>query len=322
MKNENIKKLSDALRLSPATVSRAVRHCGGVDSSTRSLVLRNAEEPTTRDGDSIDIYAMLPDLPRYFWEPLGNTLYECLAASERSFKFNLYTRLGDEDAVLHYLKEAERLNAKVLLLSAALTPRVRERIASLARDRLVLLLSEYADLPHTFYIGSDPTEEGKTVGRCWAEHADAAHLPLFLLDCDWHTNARIRTEGFLHAVRERNPQLQFRRIPLSQEVFEQPKLFPSKLAALLAEHTKAIEQLSLYAPIGNLSLPLALGKAGIRERTVCFVQDPEAQDTLYHTVCRQDLSGQAECAVRSALHYLKTGCCPDRKFTFVDSTVE
>lgn len=83
MKDTKIESIAKKLGVSISTVSKAIRHRGGVDSDTRQR-----------------------DVPRYFWRELQKEIQVASNANITPVKINIYTRLRDEETVLEYLDEA------------------------------------------------------------------------------------------------------------------------------------------------------------------------------------------------------------------------
>ena len=321
MKNDTVKRISHDLCLSRPTVSRALRHCAGVDSETRELVLERVQGTVTEASPAaIDVYAILPDVPKYFWSEMLGALGKAATDYACSIKFNVYTKLGDEGAVLHYLNEAEALGARVILLAARITAAIERRLTALSRGRLILLLSEFSSLPHTFYVGADPVAEGYAIGREYCRIDDKGEL--LLLSVAEDANAPLRIEGFLRACREAGRTEDIPSLTLSADIFFSTKLLPAKLAAELAPLTRSDGHITVYASTAIPQLSLALRKAGIADRTSALVHDPESDAPSFVTVCRQNLAAQAVEAIRAAHGYLTCDCCPDAKYRYVPSILE
>lgn len=322
MEDKKSSRLADALGLSRATVSRALRHCSGVDTETRQRILEHCPVTPT-DGISLDLYVILPDVPHFFWGEMQKTVFLGGQEITAARKYNVYTKLGDDDTVLTYLKEAEEKNARILLLSARMTPTVKATVARLARERQIFLLSEFCDIPHTFYFGADPFAEGETLGRLWCQRTP--HRPLRILSAEWQENARLRTKGFLSICRAAGRSEDVSILPLPEETLEIPRLIPSKVAALLSGAQAFPRGFDLYLPTGLPNLALILRKAGISRETRILSHDPEPDalslpfEALY--LC-QDARGQGLAALKAARSFLSGGNCPDRKFTHLPSRLE
>ena len=70
-----ISGLAERLGVSRATVSKAIRHCSGVDTATRERILREMHRSGVSPAAGVcDIYSILPDIPSFFWKELQHGL--------------------------------------------------------------------------------------------------------------------------------------------------------------------------------------------------------------------------------------------------------
>ena len=110
-------------------------------------------------------------------------------------------------------------------------------------------------------------------------------------------------------------------------------MFPARMAALLAQKTendqKNDSKFCFYSPVGMNSLPLAVHKAGLKDKTVllchdCYSEYKEDGKQLYggfSVTCNQDVFAQGLAAIRAASQYVESRNYPDRKEIFVDSCI-
>ncbi|MBE6598712.1 MAG: hypothetical protein E7638_04655 [Ruminococcaceae bacterium] len=319
-------------KFSQATVSRVLRHCGNVDTETRRKILFSGER-TEIDNHSeqrrlgeCDIYVILPDKPMYFWRSLKLGLLRTKTEKEFTAKYNLYTGVRDSDVVLHYLDEAEKLSPKVIIISTIMTDEIRRKLLELQRKSLVFLLSEYADLANAFYFGADNYGDGRRMGELFCKKFGDRN-PI-VLNVENNPNVKRRTEGFLEALRSCGKG-RFSDIPeyfISPEIAVDTKLFPSKLAIMLAEQIESTASACLYIPFGAVYVSRALQKAKCKDRLICLGYDsiigengkPEEGIAL---TMNQNTFAQGEAAIRAAERYLKTGVCPRDKFNYISSSV-
>ncbi len=350
-----LSRLSDVLGVSRATVSKTIRHCSGVDSETRRRILRAAREvdaltPRVRCG----IYCIFPDTPSFFWKELRRGIIagisqnglpkfaDCMRATppgdiSLSVKCNVYTHLRDEESVLAYLEEAEQMDARCIIIAAAVTEPIRVRLTQFCRraDRLVLLLSEYGHVPNAFYIGGDAYEDGAEMARRFLLcHTKAPLNALFCLRVPGNDNVTRRIQGFCDTLPSGViPQ----EIPLAPERLSETKTLPSYLAATLTEAfahgAQGNTSCALYVPLGLPGLMLALEKAGLAARTHCFCHDRNCQDiqkeptsekqTAAHiaAICLQDVYMQGMTAIGCSAEYLRHGLYPCTKVTTVPSII-
>ena len=191
MKNDTVTALAASMGVSKATVSRALNHCGGVDSETRERILAAIGETTVPE---CAIYSLLPDTPGFFWQEMRRGLGDH-EDMRHPMKCSVYTRLRDDYSVLAYLRESVR--ARVLLVAASVTPAIREALTALLPGRLVLLLSEDDGiLTNGFYLGSDAEADGYAMGEVYVRRL-RDHVPYLLtLTPGVNRNVDLRAQGF------------------------------------------------------------------------------------------------------------------------------
>lgn len=309
MKNQSVDMLSKRLQISKSTVSKALRHCDGVDTGTRNRILSEARHCGYRPESDCDIYCILPTVPQYFWKAAARAI-----RSQYTIKYNLYTNVFDTATVLHYLDEAEQMNARVIIVAAQPDAEVKHRLQVFAADRLVIVLSEYSRLTNCFYIGSDLRAEGAAMARLYLKRFPA-HKPLVLRFTD-DCNGTLRTEGFMQALTAADTD--FILFPPIENSFyrENVGTVPARLAALLSQIADKAEKYCLYCPVGGINAPRAVRKAGMSGRTVCIGHDanPAAvRDGEFAAVCLQDIAEQAHAAALAADEYLQSAKFPPQK---------
>lgn len=345
-----ISGLAERLGVSRATVSKTVRHCSGVDTATRERILREMRRIGIPPAAGVcDIYSILPDIPSFFWKGLQHGLAaetEALAGKALTVKTNVYSKPRDDETVLYYLEEAEAMQARCIVIAAVITERIREKLCAVCRraDRLVLLLSEYGDVPNSFYIGSDAYADGAEMARRFAQfrktrysvpqQADSPSLSV--LSVDGNKNVTERLMGFrdtlaaLPETRHTEPRI----LTLDAYRLSAVKTLPSYLAAVLSEisvpHVSGTDPdtaFYLYVPMGCSGLPLALKKAGIAGNTVCFCHDTIPDSRVSGTgafsacICLQNVEEQGRAAARCAVDYIMKSMYPARKKQIVPSLI-
>ena len=326
MEKNTIAEISKRLNISSSTTGRVLRHCSGVDSEIRQRILREVGRPAAEISDRRAVYAILPDVPRYFWQPLKKGVLDTLRGTGVTYKINICAQAGDESTVLWYLDEAEALNSQIILLAAHVTPAIHRRLETMTDRRLILLLNNEYKLVNSFYVGSNTYGDGCAMGRCYAQHY--RHRPLLMLTLPGNANAERRVDGFMDALREADPCLAdgVRRVKLDQQIFKNLKLLPSKLALIMMEAAGAYEKLCIYSPTGIPQFPLALVKAKLTERAVCLCQDcyikPGSTDAGRIVTCDQDGYAQGQTAAELILDFLAHGVYPKQKRTYVPSRID
>ena len=255
MNDTTIESIAKKLNISKSMVSKVLRHCGGIDSDTRQRILTEAHDMIERDYGECAIYFILPDIPQYFWKPVRQGIADATDQLDIPVKCNVYTKASDEATVLKYLDEAERLNAKSIILAAHITPAIRQKLEHLVIGRLIILLSEYCELANTFYIGSDAYSEGYTIGKHYASHYADRKFIMFTRPGNYNIEKRV--EGFCQAVKEMIPDLMDKAlcIELDDKIFKDFKLLPSKLAPLLVEAAEKHDKICIYSPMGLPQFP-------------------------------------------------------------------
>lgn len=309
--NDTTKALAQKMNVSRSTVSRALRHCGGVDTDLRNEILRAAAESGNCSTEACDIYVILPQVPKYFWQRAydGTARQNC---EPYRMKLNICTKSTDSETALLYLDEAERMGARVIIIAMQAAGVLRDRLETLAKDRLVILLTEYFENKNCFYVGGDPREEGRAVGKLWREHyADSEPI---ILDFYENTNPSLRIDGFTREIADLRVEPQRLRIP--NETYSNMKTAPSQIARMLFGNpifNQKSKRSCIYCPNGGFDISLAIYKLKLAVPPICIchdvstVGDPDFADapsTRCDTVCIQDVYAQAKRATELAIAYL------------------
>ncbi len=328
MKDQSYRDLAKKLGLGKSTVSRTVRHCPGVDGRTRQRVLEEALRTGIGDAaEPCSIYCIVPDTPGYFWHIFHDRMREELKHIPFSVKYNVYSHLLDHETVLLYLDEAVRCGARVVILSADLSPAIKERLAAMQNGGVyVILLSVYGELPNSVYVGADPYQDGEEIGL-WLWKHYPRYTPVILNSSTRHASARIR--GFLHVLERYHPDCgdAYSIVDVRAEDFSNPKLLPSRFASLFSRVERGYS--CIYMPFGNFHLPPSLLKVGMKSDIPvllshdCFTE--AGPDTLYpgYTAsCNQDIARQVGTAMETAAAYLRDPFLPDgQTFRYIPSKI-
>ena len=200
MKDTTIESIANKLNVSKSTVSKVMRHCGGVDSDTRERILVESRSLKIEIKSDCDIYVIVPDVPQYFWKEMRKGITGNTFPDKTRVKINVYTKVRDEAAVLEYLNEAEHLNARVIIIAAHITPSIHKKLESITDSRLIILLSEYYELNNVFYIGADSYQDGYAMGQEYISHYSDKRLVLFSVKNNVNTTNRL--QGFCQAIRK------------------------------------------------------------------------------------------------------------------------
>ena len=339
MKDEKYIEIAQKLGVAKSTVSRAARHCSGVDAETRRAVLQHigVSDESGADGKKqCHIYTILPDLPVYFWGRLYAGIEDAVVNDnvlqlrwrDKSIKLNVYNSLADSDIVLRYLEEAERLNPAIIIIAAHVTSEIREKLNRLKEKSIVFFVTEMESMPRTFYFGADPYGDGFRMGQLFCENY-SDRSPVVVSNREINT-IRLRAEGFLDALRRADPD-RFATVPVYEFptdgiFFENRKLAPARLASFLTKWIDKREKACLYFPYGSVALPLALQKAKFGDRVVCLCHDSmlgehcRPEDGIRACI-NQDVYRHGQAAVEAAVKLIATGMCPDGKYTYIPSNM-
>lgn len=330
MKTEDTAKvLAKKMDVSRSTVSRVLRHCGGVDTELRNEILKAAAESGNYAVGVCDIYVILPQVPKYFWQRAYDGVARQISEPYR-VKLNICTKSTDSETALFYLDEAERMGARVIIIAMQATSVLRDRLELLAKDRLVILLSEYFENKNCFYVGGDPLEEGRAVGRLWRKYyADTEPI---ILDFYENTNPSLRAEGFTREIADlwEKPQ----RIRIPNEAYTNMKSAPSQIARMLFGNPildKEDNKCCIYCPIGGIDISLAIYKLKLADLPICICHDvsvigdpclADTPSTHCDAVCMQDVYAQAKTAMTLAIAYLDGEPLPQSKSTIIPPKVD
>ena len=323
MKDSTVKDISNKLNISKSTVSKAIRHCSGVDSETRQSILDEIRIINYQPESDCDIYVILPDIPQYFWKELRKGIKEGSREDIVSIKHNIYTNPKDENAVLSYLDEAETLNARAIIIAAYITPKIHEKLESLRDGRLILMLSEYHEFMNGFFVGADAYTDGYRMGKEYLSRYPDRKL--IALSITGNTNIQKRLSGFKQAIKEENEELlnNVAFIDLDRKILKDMKLFPSKLAPLFVDAAGDSQAVCIYSLFGIFQLPLAITKAKLTKKAVCMCHDyfTEKSDSAMTITCNQDVTLQGRMAMELAANYVTQKMYPDEKKTIIPSLI-
>jgi len=308
-------ELSKNLNINKSTVSKVLRHCEGVDSELRELILSQVGPIHQRQVNNCDIYCIIPDNPKWFWSELKKGVMEMATREKYKYKLNIYTNLGDENIILRYLEEAKMLSARVVVLTAIITDRIQKKIEELNRTALVILLSEYESLVNCPYVGSNPVQEGRQMGKIYLEHYEERQL--IVIDNGRAGNSKMRIQGFMTQLPMTKRESVIK-MCLSEKTFQNAQLLPAKLAEKLACYNNDHCTYCLYLPFNVYDVRMILRKAGILSYSVCLCHDSAIFSVQGMQLC-QSLYQQGIEAMNMAENFMKTEKYPASKYLFVPS---
>ena len=304
MKNK-LDAISSLTGASKSAVSKAINHCFGVESETRERIVFAAKELGVGAERECDCYFILPDRPPKFWSEFMERFARTLDDGVRT-KFNVCAQ-GSELLFGEYLKEAEHLGARVLLISARPTPRQYELLCEFSKRMPIFFLFDRVDITNTFCIGSDARADGELVRRRMNLPTRARVLTIG----DGTSVSDARSDGFC-----KNADLQITRVNISAG------FTAAELARCI--NTLGAERFdALYASVGSTrEAQLALVKL---KMTGCKVGGHEFSvpsalpSTAEYTVVCPDTDAIADFAARAVSQYIKFDSFPEQKYTVVPS---
>ncbi|MCI8388799.1 MAG: LacI family transcriptional regulator [Clostridiales bacterium] len=316
MKNNELEIISKITGSSKSAVSKAVNHCFGVDRENRERILSAARQNLLAqyqggdDQQGCDVYAILPDLPHFFWE---NILKRLLSLRDRvKCKFNVYSR--DSSFVLgEYLREAEELGAKLILIAINPDEPQHELLKHYSEKIPIIFLIERVDIPNTFYVGSNPYDDGAAV-RTRARLSDCSKV---LIIDDGSMSSRERVRGFL----AEGGGLDVLYVHISDELAP-ASIIAREISALLDDRTDID---LIYSCAGQIrETAIAAVKLNLRGKTLVAGHDFydrktfEAQDSgsicgLEFISINQDIDRICSTTVNAIENYIYRKLFPDSK---------
>ncbi len=321
MKNDNFGDIAKRLGISKSTVSKASRHCSGVDSDTRHAILGEIRKLNIPSDGCCDIYRIYPDTPSYFWDDIAYP--DSHIDSRIKVKSNVITKVGDSSAVLDYIDEAEKMQAKALIITANITPEIEEKLKNLVGRCFIIFLSERCSMVNSFYIGSDPYADGYRMGKIYTEKF--ADRRLLILSTQTNSNVCERINGFVGALNDIGTAREKYSIASIDDIIKSDmKLYPSKLAALLKESTAddPYADRCVYVPAGTDKYFSAVSKADLLGRITSMCHDIPLTATCGITVvCSQNIAAQSKAAYEAAERYILSGQYSQSKNTFIPSDI-
>lgn len=318
MAKETLDSIAKELKVSKATVSRALRHCDGVGSELRNKILAMAEDGGLIMGGECDIYCILPQVPSYFWRRAVDAVITHSGGDKR-VKLNICTKSSDAETALYYLDEAGRMGARAIVISMQPTTALKERLERLAKERLVILLCEFFEAEGCYYVGGSPTDEGAAVGRLWLEKYP--NIRPIILDFHENTNSVLRAAAFEQTLRQGG--IVPRSLAIESSIYTDGfSTTPSKLARMLDGMIDDRQNLGVYCPLGGVDISLTLYKLKTDPAPISVCHDIDIESDICmrtsanplgvkcSAVCMQDIRSQARAAMELASRYIKEGALP------------
>ncbi len=302
-------QIAREIGVSPSAVSKAINHCAGLSTELREQILNEAAKQglSGKSKAQYDAYVILPGTPMYFWERIIDLLFTAMRGRGITAKYNVYSKMGDRDTVERYLDEAERLQARVIII-AARHPGLDERLSRLAETRAVFSIVETTQASNVFFIGSDRRSDSRLLGsHCLREHPDTQRILLFGDHYDPERSLHfMQTVGDI-AIHSLNLPPEESIPDIARQIDGIHREHPFDMAVCLDGRTAKI---SMALKKCRISVPLyGFEHPPIEER----YQKPEGE------VC-QDLDGIVATAAEATERYLLDDRLPASKYTYVPST--
>ncbi len=314
MKSKNVTQIAKKIGRSKATVSRVMNNCPGVDSAVREEILEilRAESEQAPVGDAVDLNIILPDNPKFFWQNAMKTVSDY--PSECSKRVHSYSYNYRGRVLKSYLDQIEQVGARAMIFSGFPDDELRERMERFSDQHLLIQLCDYTRIKNSFFVGSDFYGDGKHLGELLLEQERGNDCHIAVLQRQNSYSGMQRVKGFLDAVSGNA------RITLIDEPTE-VSLYSSYLAREIDKLPTLVTH--IFSPSGlTVQTCDAIRKLkGRHIGCIGFENPPRAKEYLENGTIRalavQDVSAQIRCAMELAERYLKTGVCPDEKFTFI-----
>lgn len=319
MNNKQLSEIADATQTSKATVSKVLNHCYGVGNDVRERVFLEKER-ITRDISQkrhVPIYVIMPEAPDFFW---NCNLLQCPGYE---VKYNIYSKLGDTAMVMRYLKEAVMVEAKVIVIVAQIDDEIKSILEEIADRKLIIFLTELNHVINTFYVGSNPIEDGKRLAEL-CNHSlcteDRILLVKDVLPCQSETSTA-RLNSFLQEI---NPEIKYDMLEVEYRI--NVSWYSATLARELSPFLEKYPYKNIVCFNGfthHLCSALQKIKKSYQIKCYGFEKSPRSMEYvnmgyLKAVVC-QNFTKQLEIAIGVAEKYLETGTCPSSKYVYVKS---
>ncbi len=319
MKKKDLEKLAQLGSVSVSTVSKAIRHCPGVNDTTRQHILKLAEEQQLypEDGAQQSLRVILPDNPKYYWMDLYRGLRDVsTAAAPGQCRFEVYARMSETQGVLRrYLQQIPLEETSLLIAAASGQAAVVQRLRQLAGQLPVFLLTEYLDVPGAIFFGADACGDAERLGHYFAcAHPERRRiLCLTLPEAATH---RQRVKGFFAAAGTA-PRI----LPLPQQ-----EPLAAQIARLLYQAWQSTPFDAVYCTDGQLPFVCrSVLKAGLGGRVICVGHEnpqtnaPFFESGLLAATVEQDGYAQGRLAMQCAVQYLQQRTLPTQAVQTVPS---
>ncbi len=324
MKKNQVDIIAENTNVSPATVSKVINHRPGPSSKVRQMVFAEYDRMGFKKRESpVAVYVILPEIPQYFW---SRDFTDRIGEGLR-IKYNIYSRMGDDDIVLRYLHQAIELEAKVIVIAAKINDEMRALLDRFSVTGLVIYLTEYNQSQGSIYVGGDAVNEGWELALLYRRYYREGDSLLMITQPDdqWSGTSKTRCTTFLKYVSDCVP---FGCCPIDISAYT------NLLPALIAREMKPYLVGGAYNRIicfhgFTHSLCHALYKLRLPYPIVCFGFEDTLQNKKYADmgmlggIVSQDFRAQMNTALALTADFLTKGIRPaESQFIIPCNTIE
>ncbi len=316
MKPLTMSKIAEHLGLSKATVSRAINNSSGVASDTKERIIRFAEDNGYKIKEkNVQVAIILPTLPGSFWKTYSVALVEAGRKHQLNCRTFLFSKLDDEEDALRCIDCAVKSEAKVIIIAAPNSERVKKTLSKLSEEKLVIQIEEYVKIRGGVFVGENSYINGRALAEAYfKKYPDKKNIVFFTRDDD---EMQKRIGGFVSVMSEKNIK------PLAIE--NNPSGTKTKAAAIariLEKYGNVLDCVVCTASAIS-DIYLAIKKLGLKRDVICAGFEYSGFDRKDKKIpimaSSQDAVGQSQVAIELAARYLMSGERPDKDVFYVEN---
>ena len=318
-------EIAKALRLSNATVHKALYNCPGISFCTKYRVQQYAMTKgycIQRKGQIAVVY---PANPKTFWMKSTERLYEYLKDVEDVEVIGLaYSEKRSDDdnlaEIIQCIEAAIEAEVSVLIAVVPDNKSIRELLIKYATRICIILIGEYADVPNTFYLGEDPFISGYELGQNYLRHYPNNRS--FSMICRGNnTKQQQRSAGFIKALNECGIY--------KYDIWNEADLcesVPYLIARKLGEK-KVLPDCVFCANTNAYQVSDALLKMKTQKTVQCIgfalmaAERTAKHDDILKVVSCPDIDGQISVLVDNIKQYALNALLPEKKHLFVPNKI-
>lgn len=320
----NTDQSSKGMKISKSTISKALNHCYGVNSDLRECILNDYSHKATRKSvREVDIYVIVPETPRYFWR----CKLPKVSDPDIKVKYNIISRPGDTSVILHYLKEAETLDAKAIVLVSLGNPQVEKEIERLSQGRLIIYLNNLNETKNTFFIGPDPQGACRALAEvCQKHHPGSTLLLISSSKSTLSPTFSKKISAFVDTIEGKIPY-----DILSVPVNSKSSSFPAAVSRALAEYLEK-ERFGSVVCLDGYTSKVCSALRKLKNVTghsaLCFgfendpQNEPFAESGILKAVIYSNFQEQINLAMKKAEDYVLNGNFPHSKYSYTQHYIK